>query len=374
MGASSQTVVSRSDSNFVTSVSTFLSSVSSRSRSMNSIEYPTTLLHGTLEITILEAKDLPNMDTFHEKLKFITGHFEKLTGKAGKEGKNPSSAGTQSSDPYVIVLLAGAKVARTRVISNNVNPKWNEHFSIPVAHNVHQIMFHVKDQDVIGTEYIGDVLIPVEHVLNDAVVDGWFDLLDLQGQQCHPGAKLRITMHYTPEQQKPYYNQGLGSDESLGVQGTYFPSRKGCRLTLFQDAHVYDDCLPKIELDGGKAYEHGRCWEEICSAIYDAQHLIYITGWSVYDKVKLIRDKNRPDLAASKLTLGDLLKKKAADGVRVLLLVWDDVTSHDMLLRKVRFLSNLKFSCVFTRIEISSVYGDLPLCSACKLGMLTDFI
>jgi hypothetical protein len=50
-------------------------------------------------------------------------------------------------------------------------------------------------------------------------------------------------------------------------------------------------------------YEQGRCWEEICSAINDAQHLIYITGWSVYDKVKLVRDRNRPVLGGE-LTLG----------------------------------------------------------------------
>jgi phospholipase D1/2 len=55
----------------------------------------------------------------------------------------------------------------------------------------------------------------------------------------------------------------------------------------------------------------------------------------VYDKVKLVRDRNRPVLEGGELMLGELLKKKASQGVRVLLLVWDDVTSHDMLMRKV---------------------------------------
>ena len=282
------------------------------------------------------------MDGIQEKLHlFTSSHLDRLKAKAAKHAPDVC---IQTSDPYVTVMLAGAKVARTRVISNDVNPKWNEHFSIPVAHDVHQILFIVKDQDGIGSERIGHVAIPVDHVLSDAVVDGWFDLLDLQDKPRHPGAKLRITMRYSPVQQNPNYTQGVGSDESLGVPETYFPSRKGCRLTLFQDAHVYDDCLPKIELDGGMVYEQGRCWEEICSAINDAQHLIYITGWSVYDKVKLVRDRNRPVLEGGELTLGELLKKKASQGVRVLLLVWDDVTSHDMLMRKVRCLVNVHFS------------------------------
>lgn len=281
------------------------------------------------------------MDTFHEKLKlFTSSHLDRVKAKAAKYAPDVC---IQSSDPYVIVMLAGAKVARTRVISNDVNPKWNEHFSIPVAHHLHQISFIVKDRDVIGSQLIGEVVIPADHVLNDAVVDGWFDLLNPQGKPCHPGAKLGITIRYSPVQQSPNDTQGVGSDESLYVPETYFPSRKGCRLTLFQDAHVYDDCLPKIELDGGMVYEHGRCWEEICSAINDAQHLIYITGWSVYDKVKLVRDRNRPVLGGE-LTLGELLKEKASQGVRVLLLVWDDVTSHDMLMRKVCCLLNLQFS------------------------------
>lgn len=334
--------VSSSNSTFVTSVSTFFSSVSSYGRSQKSVNNPTTLLHGTLEVTISEASGLPNMDGIQEKLHlFTSSHLDRLKAKAAKHAPDVC---IQTSDPYVTVMLAGAKVARTRVISNDVNPKWNEHFSIPVAHDVHQILFIVKDQDGIGSERIGHVAIPVDHVLSDAVVDGWFDLLDLQDKPRHPGAKLRITMRYSPVQQNPNYTQGVGSDESLGVPETYFPSRKGCRLTLFQDAHVYDDCLPKIELDGGMVYEQGRCWEEICSAINDAQHLIYITGWSVYDKVKLVRDRNRPVLEGGELTLGELLKKKASQGVRVLLLVWDDVTSHDMLMRKVRCLVNVHFS------------------------------
>jgi phospholipase D1/2 len=64
--------------------------------------------------------------------------------------------------------------------------------------------------------------------------------------------------------------------------------------------------------------------------------MIYIVGWSVYDKVKLVREpsSSRPLPEGGDLTLGELLKFKSQEGVRVCLLVWDDKTSHDKLFIK----------------------------------------
>lgn len=285
-------------------------------------------MHGTLEVFMHQAVNLPNMDMFSEKIRQLTqnlpGPLEKL-----KKVAKLHSATVITSDPYAIVVLAGAKVARTRVISNNANPEWKERFIIPVAHFVHEIVFKVKDQDVVNSQFIGHVKIPVEVVLNGGVVDNWFDLLDKQGKSCHVGAKLRLSVKYFPVEQDPLYMKGVGS-EAHGVPNTYFPLRKGCRLTLYQDAHIYDNTLPSIALEGGLPYVQNRCWEDMCTAINDAQHLIYIAGWSVFDKVTLVRDVNRPMIQGGDLTLGELLKKKASEKVRVLMLVWDDKTSHDI--------------------------------------------
>lgn len=102
-------------------------------------------------------------------------------------------------------------------------------------------------------------------------------------------------------------------------------------MRLYQDAHVTDGILPEIPLDDGKLYKPGTCWEDICHAISEAHHLIYIVGWSVFHKIKLIREPTRPLPRGGDLTLGELLKYKSEEGVRVLLLVWDDKTSHDKL-------------------------------------------
>lgn len=124
------------------------------------------------------------------------------------------------------------------------------------------------------------------------------------------------------------YHNGVGAGpEYRGVPGTYFPLRKGNKVTLYQDAHAPDGCLPDLRLDHGMHYVHGKCWRDIFDAISQARHLVYITGWSVFHTVCLVRDAGY----GSDCTLGDLLKTKSQEGVRVLLLVWDDPTSRNIL-------------------------------------------
>ncbi|KAF6168926.1 hypothetical protein GIB67_038423, partial [Kingdonia uniflora] len=101
----------------------------------------------------------------------------------------------------------------------------------------------------------------------------------------------------------------------------------GEEVTLYQDAHVPDGCLPALTLDNRMHYNHGQCWHDIMDAISQARRLIYITGWSFYHKVRLVRDAGY----ASDCTLEDLLKSKLQESVRVLLLVWDDPTSRNIL-------------------------------------------
>jgi phospholipase D1/2 len=309
------------------------------------------LLHGTLETRVYEAVNLPNMDMFSERVRVfahdkLPGPLEKLKKATGVHG--PTTVIT--SDPYTVVVVAGARVARTRVINNNANPKWNEHFLVPVAHHAHHVTFVVKDQDVMGSQLIGKVTISAKLLLDGGVVDGWFDVLNNDGKPCHAGAKLRVSARYHPVEHTLVYAHGAGT--ALGVPNTYFPLRKGCRLTLYQDAHVYDDALPNVMLDGGLSYNHGRCWEDISTAIHDAQHLVYIVGWSVWDKVALVRDVKRPLVAGGNLTLGELLKHKARQGVRVLLLLWDDKSSHD--LHFVKTVSFCQSCLIFSLLTFTS--------------------
>lgn len=60
-------------------------------------------------------------------------------------------------------------------------------------------------------------------------------------------------------------------------------------------------------------------------AVLFCGRFIWITGWSVWDKTRLLRSPDRPQTSP---TIGELLVQKAKEGVNVLLLVWDDTTNN----------------------------------------------
>ncbi|KAL3649508.1 Phospholipase D beta 1 [Castilleja foliolosa] len=282
------------------------------------------LLHGNLDIWVYEAKNLPNMDMFHRT---IGDMFNKLPGNVSSKIEGQINRKI-TSDPYVSITITGATLGRTYVISNDENPIWSQNFIVPVAHHAAEVNFVVKDNDVVGSQYIGTVSIPVEHVYGGEKIQGVFPILNTSGKPCKAGAVLSLSIQYHPIEKLSVYHNGIGAGpDYVGVQGTYFPLRRGGMVKLYQDAHVPDNSLPNLKLDNGMHYIHGKCWQDIFDAIRQARRLIYITGWSVWHKVRLIRDDN----SLSDYTLGELLKSKSQEGVRVLLLVWDDPTSRSIL-------------------------------------------
>ncbi|KAJ6704538.1 PHOSPHOLIPASE D, partial [Salix viminalis] len=294
-------------------------------------------LHGELDIWILEAKSLPNMDLASENMRkcfTMCGSYSPLCGHRPMTHSGKHSIIT--SDPYVSVCLAGATVAQTRVIANCENPLWDEHFCVPVAHPVAKVEFHVKDNDFLGAQLIGVVEIPAEKIISGNTINDWFPIMCTSGTCLKPYPELHFSIQFKPVEDNPLYKDGVGDGpEYKGVPNTYFPLRKGGSVTLYQDAHVPDALLPKISLDDGKVFQHSSCWEDICHAILEAHNLIYIVGWSVFHRVKLVREPTKPLPAGGELTLGELLKYKSEEGVRVVMLIWDDKTSHDTFCLKM---------------------------------------
>ena len=69
------------------------------------------------------------------------------------------------TDPFVDVRLENAKLAKTSVILNDLNPRWNESFSVELCHWGANLSFEVRDKDHAYAEYIGMVQIPAPDLI-----------------------------------------------------------------------------------------------------------------------------------------------------------------------------------------------------------------
>ncbi|KAM7260475.1 hypothetical protein ACFE04_016216 [Oxalis oulophora] len=230
---------------------------------------------------------------------------------------------------YATVDLDKVRLARTATIEGqDARPRWNESFRLYCAHQVKNIVFTVKENDPVAATLIGRAYVPVEYFSNGAKFENWVEIVDESRNPIPGHSKIYVSIKYTSVLNDPdiRWGKGIPGQQFTGVPNTYFKQKEHCRVTLYQDAHVADNFNPRIPLSGGKYYEPHKCWEDIFDAISNARHFIYITGWSVYTKITLIRDPRKPN----SVTLGDLLVQKANAGVTVLMLVWDDESSVEL--------------------------------------------
>merc|ERR1712223_1177146 len=120
-----------------------------------------TFLHGHLFIEIREGKNLPDME----------GWVSKLVDKG------------DVTDPFVDVRLGKAKLVKTSVILNDLNPAWNESYRIEVCHFADHLIFEIRDKDHAYSEFIGSVDIETSTLLNGNELDGWFDIRKKGGKK-----------------------------------------------------------------------------------------------------------------------------------------------------------------------------------------------
>nr|XP_043623128.1 phospholipase D alpha 1-like [Erigeron canadensis] len=279
-----------------------------------------THLHGTLHATIYEV------DKIHGY-----GSGGNIFGKLKANLEETVGFGKGTPKMYATIDLDKCRVGRTKLLENDPeNPKWNESFHIYCAHSATNVIFTVKDDNPIGATLIGRAYVPVDDLLEGEEVDRWVEILDEDKNPVEADSKIHVKLQYFDVSRDRNWAHGIKNAKYPGVPYTFFSQRQGCRVSLYQDAHVPDNFIPKIPLAGGKYYEPHRCWEDVFDAITNAKHFIYITGWSVYTEISLIRDTRR-EKEGGDVTLGELLKKKASEGVKVLMLVWDDRTSVDVL-------------------------------------------
>ncbi|KAL6897808.1 hypothetical protein ACP4OV_006767 [Aristida adscensionis] len=279
------------------------------------------LLHGSLHVTILEAEEVSNPSRASSQ---APGFLRKLV-----EGiEDTVGVGKGASKIYATIGLGKARVGRTRTLADETAaPRWFESFHVYCAHLAADVVFTIRAKSTLGASTVGVAYLPARDLLAGREIDSWLPLCDDDKERTPLAAgKLHVKLQYFDISKDRAWGRGVRSGKYPGVPYTFFSQRQGCRVTLYQDAHVPDGFVPRIPLAGGRCYEPHRCWEDVFDAISAARHLVYITGWSVYTEITLLRDASRAKPGGA-VTLGELLKKKAAEGVRVLMLVWDDRTS-----------------------------------------------
>nr|CAB3445344.1 unnamed protein product [Digitaria exilis]CAB3445348.1 unnamed protein product [Digitaria exilis]CAB3448606.1 unnamed protein product [Digitaria exilis] len=339
------------------------------------------LLHGDLDLTIHEARGLPNMDllsTFLRSLCLCPPALKKTTTLPSRSLPNNDDDTSHhhhhhrrrrkhqphghrmlpTSDAYVKVMATGGShhqstLVRTFVFRNSEAPKWEVTFLLHLAHHAARLEFHVKDADPFGSDLIGVASLSAAAILATAGKpersEWWLELVRPDGRRGGPpkpaagsSAAIRISARFIPAGSTPSPWRLPG-----GGIPAYFPARRGCDVRLYQDADVAAAGGEDAGVPG--VFQPGRCWEDMCLAVLGAQHLVYVAGWSVDTRVRLLRQAMSPEMEAKaaevwelggvkveNMSLGELLKYKSQEGVRVLLLVWDDKTSHDTFFVKTR--------------------------------------
>ena len=101
------------------------------------VSIPHVNIHGYLEIEIREGRNLPNMD------KGLKGLWD----------------AKDVTDAYVAVKLDKTKIHETKVIDDDLNPEWQEKFSVDVCHFANHLIFNVKDKVIKTVKHINTNLI-----------------------------------------------------------------------------------------------------------------------------------------------------------------------------------------------------------------------
>ncbi|XP_057771947.1 phospholipase D alpha 4 [Salvia miltiorrhiza] len=254
-------------------------------------------LHGTLEVTIFRATMYKSSVPF----KCI-------------------SLGRRSS--YVTIKIDNKKMAKT---SNESDHVWNQTFQILCAHPPQTIITLTLKR---RRSVLGKIEIHAHKLLGESsLINGFFPLSRQSGKQ-KKKLKLQFIVWFKPAEDEKPWEKALENGGYQGLKNASFPLRSSCGVTLYQDAHHHPSFQPPSDA------RPRRLWEDVYNAIDGSKHLIYIAGWSFNPRMALVRDPETDVPHARGVKLGELLKRKADEGVAVRVLLWDDETSLPLIKNK----------------------------------------
>ncbi|CAF0831787.1 unnamed protein product [Rotaria sordida] len=102
--------------------------------------------YGTLQVTIVEGRQLKNKDIIGE------------------------------NDAYVEVYFDKDHKQRTKIVNNSNNPTWNETFTFNLQKDQDELHIDAYDDDIIGRDLIGSSKISLQkHVFGKGHLDIWLN-------------------------------------------------------------------------------------------------------------------------------------------------------------------------------------------------------
>ena len=245
---------------------------------------------------------------------------------------------------------------------NCIHPRWNEKFVVSVCHNAQHIVVMVKDREHVGSQLVGKFKIPMNIVLSGDPVTGWYDLV--VGSQGEVQGSVHIWLQYSPV--------GVVADNGKYLlHDVYFSPQVNNRVTLYQDADTPPlGIFSGVTATDGGPYRPPRCWLDIFQAISQARRLIYITGWSLFTGISLLRGEDSANNEDS--NVGELLKRKAAEGVRVLVMIWNEKSNDFGLLEGLMGTHDEDTCAFFAGSDL--ICANVPRDKASWLGLGGTFV
>jgi Ca2+-dependent lipid-binding protein len=102
-----------------------------------------------------------------------------------------------TSDPFAVIRLKGSSrmpnTFKTRVVSKNLNPVWNERFTLNVQESDKSLILDVFDEDILGSnDFLGRIKLPLSDIVNGQPVQAWYPLSSMNEELLEESEELVI--------------------------------------------------------------------------------------------------------------------------------------------------------------------------------------
>ncbi|XP_063808699.1 extended synaptotagmin-1 [Pseudophryne corroboree] len=258
------------------------------------------------------------------------------------------------SDPYVIVR-AGGKSVRTRVVKENLNPRWDQVFEILVTDVPGQdIEFQVFDKDIDKDDFLGSCKIAVKNVLKQKTIDEWLPLEDVKSGKLHVKVEC-LSLLTDPAQLEQVLllnslSQPAQSEEfSTALLGIYLerandlPMKKGVKFPI-----------ANAEITVRKTSYKTKITSKSSNPVWDESYVFLVKNPHIETLQLNVQDESNKSLGSLTLPLSDLLTAESLTLDGWFPLSTSGVNSEVLMKLQMRILASPNVSPELRSLSVAS--------------------